>query len=124
MVSPSDFAYRGDTLLYGCDVGDYVAMGQDFKNGKKNEVYTKIHEFFMAVGLKKDYLRMGKKVKWATDFIFLDFPRGCGLEGFQGVPQWNKLTEEHVRCGVTVASASLADDGWLVMMASLTGWIM
>ena len=39
MVSPSDFSYRGDTLLYGCDVGDYVARGQDFKSGKKNEVH-------------------------------------------------------------------------------------
>ncbi|MCO5614906.1 hypothetical protein L7F22_069191 [Adiantum nelumboides] len=30
MVSPGDLAYCGDAPFYGCDVGNYIAMGQDF----------------------------------------------------------------------------------------------
>ncbi|KAI5067914.1 hypothetical protein GOP47_0016259 [Adiantum capillus-veneris] len=81
-------------------------MGQGFAIGKKDEVYTRIHEFFLAVGLTKDYLRIGKNVKGAADFIFLDFPTGFGLEGFEGVLQWNRLTKDHVRFVVTIAAAS------------------
>ncbi|MCO5563306.1 hypothetical protein L7F22_016946 [Adiantum nelumboides] len=121
MVSPGDLAYHGDAPFYGCDVGDYIAMGQDFVNGKNNEVYTRIHEFFLAIGIGKDYCQMGRKVKWVADFIFLDFPIGFGLESIQGVPEWKRLTKEHVRYGVTVAAASLAYHGWLVMMAPLIG---
>ncbi|MCO5569180.1 hypothetical protein L7F22_022890 [Adiantum nelumboides] len=121
MVSPGDLAYCGDAPFYGCEVGSYIAMGQDFVSGKKNEVYTRIHEFFLAVKIGKDYHRMGRKVKWVADFIFLDFPTGFGLESIQRVPEWNRLTKVHVRYGVTVATASLADHGWLVMMAPLTG---
>ncbi|MCO5570505.1 hypothetical protein L7F22_024227 [Adiantum nelumboides] len=121
MVSPGDLAYHSDALFYGCDVGDYIAMGQDFVSGKKNEVYTRIHEFFLAVRIGKDYRRMGRKVKRTVDLIFLDFPTGSGLESIQGVPKQNRLTKEHVRYGVTVAAASLVDHGWLVMMDPLTG---
>ncbi|MCO5552123.1 hypothetical protein L7F22_005633 [Adiantum nelumboides] len=121
MVSPSDLAYCGDAPFYGCDVGDYIAMGQNFVSEKKNEVYTRTLEFFLAIGIRKDYCRMGRKVKWAADFIFLDFPPGFGLESIQGVPRWNRLTKEHVRYEVTVAATSLSDHGWLVMMASLKG---
>ncbi|MCO5574161.1 hypothetical protein L7F22_027942, partial [Adiantum nelumboides] len=28
-VSWGDLAYRSDAPFYGCDVGDYIAMGQD-----------------------------------------------------------------------------------------------
>ncbi|MCO5561810.1 hypothetical protein L7F22_015434 [Adiantum nelumboides] len=120
MVSPVDLAYCGDAPFKGCDVGDYIAMGQDFVSGKKNEVYTRIHELFLVVQIGKDYRRMRRKVKWATDFIFLDFPTGFDVGSIQGVLEWNRLTEEHVRYGVTVEAASLADHGWIFMMAPLT----
>lgn len=63
--------------MCGCSVGDYIAMGFDFGIGKKNDKFTKVHEFFLA--LKKGdryFVKKGVKVRWAADFILLDLP--CG----------------------------------------------
>lgn len=110
--------------MFGCCVGNYIEMGKDFAKAKKNVAYTKLHEFFAGLAsIDKDYIRTGKKVKWAANLIVLDFPTGIGEDGKTKVPPWNELTEDHVRYGIAIAAVSLADDGWLVLICPLEGTI-
>eukprot|EP00249_Psilotum_nudum_P034620 c5390_g1_i1 orf=33-290(+) len=45
--SPISTMTLGVVPLYGCAVGDYISMGGDLSLGKKNEQYSKIHDFFL-----------------------------------------------------------------------------
>ena len=109
---------------HGClaIVGDYVAIGKDFASAKKNLAYTKVHEHLKSKCSNiMDYVRVGRTVAWAADLIFLDLPFGGGLKGAHPHPQWDRLTEDHVRYGISVGAASLSDRGWMLVRSSSAG---
>ncbi|MCO5574614.1 hypothetical protein L7F22_028403 [Adiantum nelumboides] len=109
-------------------VGDYIAIATDFRASVKNSSWVAVHEHMLKARSKSiAYTRSGWDVAWAADFIFLDLPFG-GTQHRQ-VPRlvWDYLTEEHVRCGIQLFASTLADSGWLLIMASLggesSGWV-
>ncbi|KAI5055755.1 hypothetical protein GOP47_0029276 [Adiantum capillus-veneris] len=106
-------------------VGDYVLIGKDFAEGKKNKVYSQIHEHVLKhrVGCTK-YTKKGRQVKWAADFVFLDFPYGHDLHGSSINPAWDELSDDHVRYGISLSSAALSDFAWMLIMGSTGGEIM
>lgn len=110
-----------DVSSYSVGFGDYISMGKDFGLSIRNEEYAKLHMFFSTLE-KGDtiYTKKKKAVVWAADFVLLDLPMDSSF-GHESVPLWNKLTEDHVRHGLGVASASLRDSGWIVVISSITG---
>lgn len=89
----------------------------------QNSTFTLIHEHMTRVRpIERQYVKKGRVVTWASDFIFLDLP--CGVlprSGGEPCPIWDRLTEEHVRFGIALAASTLADCGWLLVMASFAG---
>lgn len=106
-------------LSFGC--GDYISMGKDFASSIRNEDYAKIHAFFSNMDkMGVEYKKKKKIVAWAADFVLLDLPMNS-MHGGDGVPLWNKVSEDHIRHGLGVAAACLADSGWIVCLASIAG---
>ncbi|MCO5608266.1 hypothetical protein L7F22_062472 [Adiantum nelumboides] len=102
--------------------GDYIAIANDFRVGKRNPIWMPIHEHMLkARATDLQYNKCGRVVAWAADFIFLDLPFG-GLHHPSGSqPPWDVCSEEHVRSGIHLALSTLADLGWLLIMASSAG---
>lgn len=102
--------------------GDYILIGKDLALGKKNPHFTTIHEHMMVHKQEgRQFIRKGKIVGWAADLVFLDLPFGGLTTGSIMSPIWDVLTEDHVRYGISLAVSSLADSGWLLIMASIGG---
>lgn len=100
-------------------VGDYVSVAKDFSLGVKNVLWGVIHEHMMKSRPQgREYFRKGRLVGWAADFVFLDLPTG-GVR--HPSPSWDVCTEDHVRHGLALASSTLSDNGWLLVMASFGG---
>ncbi|MCO5559274.1 hypothetical protein L7F22_012870 [Adiantum nelumboides] len=102
--------------------GDDIEITADFRVGCKNLVWSPIHEHMLKA--KPDlvpYTRSGKRVAWAANFIFFDVPFGGFHLSAGSVPGWDSLTEDHVRSGVQLSASTLADFGWLLIMASMGG---
>ena len=96
-------------------------MGKDFASSILNEEYAKLHTFFVELDKGGvNFTKKGKVVAWAADFIFLDLPSSSYFM-HDTVPEWNTLTEDHVRHGIGVAGACLRDSGWFVCLATLAG---
>ncbi|MCO5570031.1 hypothetical protein L7F22_023745 [Adiantum nelumboides] len=113
---------KDDVISYGYMVGDYLSMGQDFVAGKRNDAYKTVRDFFTK--LAKDgstYTRNKKAMKWACGMVFIDFPTGCFVDKESTSPTWNVLTEAHICLGITIVAASMGDNGWLVLLITLTG---
>lgn len=104
-------------------VGDYITIGQDFVAGQKNDTFFRVHEF-MRQNKPSDMhaIKRGKSVEWAADFIFLDLPFGGTHGGDDPSPAWDFVSEDHVRYGIALASSTLADSGWLLVMAAMAGF--
>ncbi|MCO5613200.1 hypothetical protein L7F22_067476 [Adiantum nelumboides] len=103
-------------------VGDYITIGKDFMGGRKNDTFYSVHEFIKQnkpSGV--NYTKMGKTVDWAADFIFLDLPFEGTQSGEDPCPTWDFVYEDHVRYGIGLAASTLADLGWLLVMASMVG---
>ena len=53
---------HGNMSMLGLTIDDYISKGLDFPIAKKNDAYTKVHEFFLGVASKgKDYSRWVRK---------------------------------------------------------------
>ncbi|MCO5582296.1 hypothetical protein L7F22_036188 [Adiantum nelumboides] len=113
---------------FSCDTkcialaGNYIGITADFRAGCKNSVWSPIHEHMLKA--KPDlvlYTRSGKSVAWAADFIFFDVPFGGFHLSVGSVPGWDSLTEDHVRSGIQLSALTLADSGWLLIIASMGG---
>lgn len=110
-----------DRSIFSFGCGDYISMGKDFASSIRNEDYAKIHTFFTEINkLGVEYKKKKKMVAWAADFVLLDLPMDS-THGRDGVPLWNKVSEDHIRHGLGVAAACLADSGWVVCLASISG---
>ncbi|MCO5577491.1 hypothetical protein L7F22_031322 [Adiantum nelumboides] len=44
--------------------------------------------------------------------------KGLPLHGFEGVPQWNVLTDDHIKFSLLVASCVMDDMGWVLVLCS------
>ncbi|KAI5076442.1 hypothetical protein GOP47_0008507 [Adiantum capillus-veneris] len=103
-------------------VDDYIIIGKDFAGGRKNDTFYSVHELIKQnkpSGV--NYTKRGKVVDWAVDFIFLDLPFGRTQGGDNPCPTWDFVFEDHVRYGIDLAASTLADLGWLLVMASMAG---
>ena len=103
-------------------VGDYVIIRKNFVGGKQNDTFFSVHEF-----MKQNkpfgviYMKRGRPVDWAVDFVFLELPFGGTHSGDNPSPSWDFISEDHVRYEIALASSFLVDSGWLLVMASMAG---
>ncbi|MCO5593624.1 hypothetical protein L7F22_047639 [Adiantum nelumboides] len=110
-----------DRSIFSFGCGDYISMGKDFASSIRNEDYAKIHTFFSEINkLGVEYKKKKKTMPWTADFVLLDLPMDSA-HGRDGVPLWDKVSEDHIRHGLGVAVACLADSGWIVCFASISG---
>ena len=103
-------------------VEDYIAIAKDFSNGMKNPTFTRTHEYMMVhrpqgIG----YIKKGRSVGWVVDLVFLDLPFGGICHGTVSSPPWDSISEDHVRYGIALAASTIADFGWVLIMASIGG---
>lgn len=40
------------------------------------------------------------------------------MPGFDGIPAWNQLSEDHIKSSLVVANAVMDDMGWVLVMTS------
>lgn len=103
-------------------VADYIALARDFASGVKSVAWGPIHEHMMASRPQgQEFFKKGKLVGSAADFIFLDLPSVDARHALLGHAAWDICTEDHVRHGVALSCLTLADSGWLLIMASFGG---
>ncbi|MCO5591459.1 hypothetical protein L7F22_045442 [Adiantum nelumboides] len=67
---------------------------------------------------------VGDYIEMDTDFEKGQRNEAYGMVGInigEDLPDWDVLTEDHVRYGISIVAASLDDVGWLVMISPLQG---
>ncbi|MCO5559677.1 hypothetical protein L7F22_013278 [Adiantum nelumboides] len=98
--------------------GDYIEIIADFRVVRKNLVWSPIHEHMLkAKSNLVSYTRSGKRVAWAADFIFFDVPFGGFHLSVGSVSGRDSLTKDHIRSGIRLSALTLANSGWLLIMA-------
>ncbi|MCO5553710.1 hypothetical protein L7F22_007236 [Adiantum nelumboides] len=96
---------------------DYIVLGKEFASGNFNEGFAFMREFYVGLG-GGPKRRNSKPSSWSVDLTFIDLPTGLPLHGFEGVPQWNVLTDDHIKFSLLVASCVMDDMGWVLVLCS------
>ncbi|KAI5056604.1 hypothetical protein GOP47_0028422 [Adiantum capillus-veneris] len=69
-----------------------------------------------CIAIVGDYISIA--ANYREDFVFLDLPFGGLHIGSSSPSRWDIFTEEHVRSAIHLTFSTLADFGWLLIMAS------
>ncbi|MCO5555628.1 hypothetical protein L7F22_009173 [Adiantum nelumboides] len=96
---------------------DYIVLGKEFASRNFNKGFAFMREFYVGLG-GGPKRRNSKPSSWSVDLTSIDLPTGLPLHGFEGVPQWNVLTDDHIKFSLLVASCVMDDMGWVLVLCS------
>ena len=51
-------------------------------------------------------------------FLALNLWTGSPIPGFDGIPKWNQISEDHIKSSLVVANAMMDDMGWVLVITS------
>ncbi|KAI5056380.1 hypothetical protein GOP47_0028198, partial [Adiantum capillus-veneris] len=96
---------------------DYIILGKDILAGKFGGEFEKIRSFFLKAGGERRQ-RHKKTCAWSVDLCVVDLPTGSMVPGYEAMPSWNDISDDHVLYSLGIATACMDDGGWTLVMCS------
>ncbi|MCO5596793.1 hypothetical protein L7F22_050863 [Adiantum nelumboides] len=96
---------------------NYIALGKDILEGKLDGEFEKVRSFFLkSSGERRQQHK--KTCSWSVELSVIDLPTGSMVPGYNTVPLWDDIPDDHVLYSLGIASACMDDGGWTIVMCS------
>ncbi|KAI5073103.1 hypothetical protein GOP47_0011116 [Adiantum capillus-veneris] len=96
---------------------NYIILGKDILAGKFGGEFEKIRSFFLKAGGERRQ-RHKKTCAWSVDLCVVDLPTGSMVPGYETMPSWNDISDDHVLYSLGIAVAFMDDGGWTLVLCS------
>ncbi|MCO5574848.1 hypothetical protein L7F22_028641 [Adiantum nelumboides] len=116
---------------------DYIELGKEFSTRNFKDGFAVMRDFYVGFAVMRDFYvgfgggpktRNARPSTWSVDLSVIDLPTGGEVTGFDGIPSWNVLTNDHVKFSLVVASTVVAstvmdDMGWVLVLCPSTSLV-
>ncbi|MCO5605986.1 hypothetical protein L7F22_060172 [Adiantum nelumboides] len=75
---------------------DYIELGKEFSTRNFKDGFAVMRDFYVGFG-GGPKTRNARPSTWSVDLSVIDLPTGGEVTGFDGIPSWNVLTDDHVK---------------------------
>ncbi|KAI5080011.1 hypothetical protein GOP47_0005490 [Adiantum capillus-veneris] len=81
-----------------------------------------MRDFYVGLG-GGPKTRNAKPSTWSVDLSVIDLPTDGEVVGFDGIPSWNVLRDDHIKFSLVVASTVMDDMGWVLVLCPSTSLV-